>query len=121
MVVEVLGFTNISTSSCSLTGYPGVAGLDAQGTEMVQAKRVGEPGPSVTLAPHQVASAMVNGEANSASSAPCPAYRTFLVTPPDLTQPTAVRVALNLPYEQFRTCTGLTVEPVVAGSTGEAP
>jgi hypothetical protein len=32
-------FTNVSQRSCDLSGYPGVAGLDAHGTQAAQAER----------------------------------------------------------------------------------
>jgi hypothetical protein len=38
-VGEAIVFTNVSTSACTLHGYPGVAGLDAAGTQIMQAGR----------------------------------------------------------------------------------
>jgi len=38
-VAETLGFVNVSGRSCSLGGYPGVAGLDAEGQQVIQATR----------------------------------------------------------------------------------
>ena len=36
---QVILFTNDSPSTCTLTGYPGVAGLNANGQQVVQARR----------------------------------------------------------------------------------
>jgi hypothetical protein len=112
-------FRNTGTSSCSLNGYPGVAGLDATGAQQDQAERTlaGYLGgirsgraSRVTLAPGATASATI--EASAAGTGPeCPAYPRVLVTPPNETH--AVR--LDWPNDG---CTGLQVHPVVTGRTG---
>jgi len=118
-------FSNTSASPCTLSGYPGVAGLDAAGNQVVQAQRtvagylggieVGGPLPSVVLtAGGGSASAYVEGTDNPAGTATsCPTYAALLVTPPNALQP--VRVALAIPG-----CSPIQVHPVVPGLTGQA-
>lgn len=118
-------FTNTGPTACSLFGYPGVAGLDAAGTQVVQATRTlsgylgglqtgTTPPPTVDLAPGGTASAYVetiDHPIGTPPYAPCPQYTELLVTPPTATQ--SVRVGMTLPA-----CNGLDVHPVVAGTTG---
>ena len=120
---EVILFSNSSNSSCSISGYPGVAGLDAQGAQVTQAKRtpsgfIGglQPGvttpPQVTLSPGQTASAIVEGTDLPVSGATsCTSYPSLLITPPNLTD--SVRVIAPLPG-----CSPIEVHPIVPGSTG---
>ena len=121
---QVISFTNVSKSTCTLTGYPGVAALDAQSTPVDQAQREAETLIAVTLAPGQMASATVSGsEIPMGNATSCPYYSpSFLVTPPNLTEST--RLAITGP--QFGTtgfpgCEGLHVNVVVLGSTGTDP
>jgi hypothetical protein len=90
---EELGFLNVSNSSCTLNGYPGVAALDAQGRQIVQARRsdaIGGPPTNVNLNPGQLAEALIQGSDGSIGT--CGSFtRSFLVTPPNLTQ--SVRVS----------------------------
>jgi Protein of unknown function (DUF4232) len=120
---EVILFSNNSNSSCSTSGYPGVAGLDAQGAQVTQAKRtpsgfIGglQPGPTmppqVTLSPGQTASAIVEGTDVPISGATtCTSYPYLLITPPNLTD--SVRVISPLSG-----CSPIEVHPIVPGSTG---
>ena len=130
-VGQVIGFINVSKVACTLTGYPGVAGLDAQGRQVTQAQRqlMGMVGglangatkpPTVTLAPGQSASAMVEGSDNPVGTATsCTYYPSLLVTPPNLTQPTKVTIALSgSTIAGFPGCSGIRVDPVVPGHTG---
>jgi Protein of unknown function (DUF4232) len=122
---QVILFTNQSKSICTLSGYPGVAGLDAQGNQVVQAERTldGYLGglqndattpPTVTLAPGQTASAIVEGTDNPVGSAiSCPNYPALLVTPPNLTY--SVRLTVGLPG-----CSPIEVHPVVPGTSGRS-
>ncbi len=116
-------FKNTGTSKCSMSGYPGVAALNATGRQVAQAQRTpsGYLGgmrtgsttpPVVLLEPGAVASALVEGTAvpeGVASS--CPTYPALLVTPPTSTLST--RLAVSLPG-----CSALEVHPVVSGTTG---
>jgi hypothetical protein len=115
IVVPVL-FRNVSSRTCLLQGYPGVAGLNAAGQQAAQAVRTpfgqsGVPAP-VTLAPGKVASAPVQGtDVPSGNATTCPQYASLLVTPPGETR--SQRVQASLPG-----CGGLRVGPVVSGTTG---
>ncbi len=128
---QVLVFTNKSQSTCALTGYPGVAGLNAAGQQVTQASRslsgyMGGllPGvttlPLVSLAPGQTASAIVEGTDNPLGSQPCPQYSVLLVTPPNLTEQVRVQVS-GLGTRGFPDCSGIEVHPVVPGSGGTSP
>jgi Protein of unknown function (DUF4232) len=122
---QVILFTNSSQSPCTLSGYPGVAGLDAQDTQVVQAERTlsGYLGglengaatpPIVSLLPGKAASATVEGtDVPVGSATSCPSYPALLVTPPNLTL--SVRVTPGLPG-----CSPLQIHPVVPGSSGSA-
>jgi hypothetical protein len=102
---QVIVFTNSSQASCTLSGYPGVAGLNVRGVQVVQALRTpsGHLGGlsnsaatvlHVSLAPGQTASATVEGTDNPVGTATsCPYYPNLLVTPPDLTVSVQVQVA----------------------------
>jgi hypothetical protein len=130
---QVILFTNQSQSTCALSGYPGVAGLDAQGNQRVQAERTpyGYLGglqfgtttpPSVSLAPGRTASAIVEGTDNPVGSATsCPSYPTLLVTPPNLTVSVRVTVTgLGTNPRGLPGCSPIDVHPVVPGSSGGA-
>jgi len=117
-------FTNTSPTPCTLFGYPGVAGLDARGNQLVQAYRTpqvytgGAPDgvpQHVTLASGAQASALIGGTAqpvNGQTTCP-PDYAAVLVTPPGTTTPTKLSV-------DFPSCEGLAITPVVPGPTGGA-
>jgi hypothetical protein len=129
---QVLLFANHSTSTCTLTGYPGVAGLNATGQQVVQATRTlsGYLGglwngattpPRVSLSPGQTASAIVEGTDNPIGTATsCPYYVNLLVTPPNLTN--SVRVSVfglgAPPTSGLPGCSTIEVHPVVPGSRG---
>jgi hypothetical protein len=127
---QILLFTNTSSTACTLTGYPGVAGLDAGGAQRVQARRiVGDylgglsPDtttlPHVSLAPGRSASAVVEGTDNPPGAQPCPYYPFLLVTPPNLTKQVQVQVfGLGTRPPGLPGCTAIEVHPVVAGTTG---
>lgn len=128
---QVLVFTNEGPSSCTLFGYPGVAGLNSEGQQAVQAHR--SPGgymggllpgittfPVVSLAPGQTASAVVEGTDNPIDARPCPYYPALLVTPPNLTKGVQVQVS-DLGSQGFPDCSGIEVHPVVPGASGSSP
>jgi hypothetical protein len=88
---EELGFLNVSSSVCTLDGYPGVAALNAHGQQIAQARRdaYGGPPTDVNLNPGQLAEALMQG--SDEPSGTCSYFtRSFLVTAPNLTQSTQV-------------------------------
>lgn len=112
-------FTNQSSSSCSLSGYPGAADLDSRGTQIEQAKRtlngmLGGCGcarpKTVRLATGQAASTIVEG--NTGGGDACLRGRAVLVTAPNTRNST--RFAFNAYTCDFQ------VHPVVGGTTGGA-
>ncbi len=119
----VLLFKNVGSETCTLFGYPGVAGLNAQGVQITQAVRtqngyLGGAGQSVSdviLVPVKTASAIVEGtDVPTGNATTCPTYASLLVTPPNTTQ--SVKIDVSLPG-----CSGLQVHPIVPGSTGSGP
>lgn len=125
--VVILVFRNVGTTTCSLYGYPGVAGLDPSGRQVAQAQRIQSgffaivptPYRAVTLGLNAVASAVVNGGDNPSTGSSCPVYPAFLVTPPGTYTSTKVPInSPNLAANGFPVCAGLSVQPVVAGAKG---
>ena len=113
----VLTFTNSSTRTCVLYGYPGADALNSGGTVVAHAKRqlTGYIGgtysglTNVTLHPGQVASTILEGDVGD-GTATCTAGVKLVVTAPNLFHSTALSGA---PY----VC-DFVVHPVVAGSSG---
>jgi hypothetical protein len=124
-VDQVILFANESRFSCTLTGYPGIAGLGSYGQQEMQAKRTlsGFTGglwngatalPQVSLAPGQEASAMVEGiDHPVGTETSCPLYYSLLVTPPNLTQSAPLALPNGMPG-----CVIIEVHPVVPGTSG---
>jgi hypothetical protein len=128
---QVILFTNQSRATCLLTGYPAVAGLDAEGNQVVQAQRTpGDymgglpPGvtapPTVRLIPGQSASAVIEGtDVPVGSATSCPHYPALLVTPPGLSDSVRVSVSdLGINPPGLPGCGPIEVHPVVPGSSG---
>jgi hypothetical protein len=122
---QQLGFINISTSTCTLEGWPTVNLLNAAGVQVTQATPSpidpGQPPISlVTLAPGQTATTLVQGGDGSVVSSQCAVYPWFVVTPPGLTQPTpagsslSTKVAVGLPVSAsgFYVCGKTWIYPV---------
>ncbi len=120
-IVDILVFTNTSKTTCFEQGYPGVAGLNAQGKQVVQAQRTtqgyvralpGQAIPIVTLPPGQTASAAVEGDdVPRGTETSCPTYPSLLVTPPNTTTSMVVQLGMA-------GCVPIQVHPVVPGRTG---
>jgi hypothetical protein len=119
---DVLVFKNVSTTSCKLSGYPGVAGLDSAGQQVVQAVRTlngflggvpaGSNPPEVNLAPSQSASSVAEGTGMPiGTESTCPGYLSLLVTPPNTRQ--SVTIDKTLPG-----CSPIEIHPVVPGTSG---
>jgi len=112
-------FANASTRPCTLLGYPGVAGLDASGRQVVQAVRSfsGYLGGdyvvrAVRLEPGGRAAALVEGtDVPSGSATSCLRCPRLLVTAPGQTE--SHPLSGGMPD-----CSPLQVHPVVAGTTG---
>jgi len=120
---QVVLFENTSTTTCLLHAFPGVAGLDAAGNQVVQATREVNLAPfsgststlpTVQLTPGSTASALVFGSDVPAGGATsCVTYAGLLVTPPNALQ--SVHLDVTMPG-----CAGLRVGPVYPGATGMA-
>jgi hypothetical protein len=117
----VLGFVNTSQADCTLTGYPGVATLNAQGVQVAQAQRKpfaqGAVIQSVKLAPGQTASATVAASDTPIGTATsCAVYPAVLVTPPGFTVSQTVKLASS--GRGFPGCDVPSVYPVDPGTAG---
>lgn len=120
----VLVFTNHGSRTCTMRGYPGVAGLNAAGKQVAQATRTlagymgglagGNHPSTVVLAPGASASATVEALAfNAKDGTPCTAWAGLLVTVPDDVVSTHVGWGND-------GCSGLEIHPVVPGTSGNA-
>ena len=118
----LLRFAPFGTAACTLYGYPGVAGLDASGKQVLQATRTpsgylgglrGGTPDTVTITSLSPASAWVEGVAAHAAGTTCPQLVALLVTPPGLHSSQQIEAAPAA-------CSGLQVHAVVAGVTGDA-
>jgi hypothetical protein len=116
----VVLFRNHGSTTCTLTGYPGAAGLNASGAQIAQATRTltGMIGgchcshaPLLTLNPGTTVSAVIEG--NIGGPGPCDAFHSLLVTPPNTS--TSTHLAVTVP-----SC-GFDVHPVVTGTSGGGP
>jgi hypothetical protein len=114
-------FLNFSDRTCTLYGFPGVAGLNANYQQVVQAQRVTqgylgtEAVSTVTLAPGASASALLAAvDVPSGGATSCPSYGALLVTPPGTQQSTRVVLA------PVPGCPTLQIYPVVPGKTGHS-
>jgi len=115
----ILRFVNVGKTTCRLSGYPGVAALNFQGVQVVQATRGATVPTTVSLAPGQTASATLFGSDDRLQgTTPCPLYPALLVTPPNATESVKVDVAgpdgTGLPG-----CNALGINPVVPGANGQ--
>lgn len=115
-----LVFRNVSHAACSLYGYPGVAGLDSQGRQAVQATRTtnGYLGGTyvtrtVVVPPGASASALVEGTDVPSGSQSCSTYSALQVIAPGQTRSQVLRVSVP-------GCPSIQVHPVVPGADGAA-
>jgi hypothetical protein len=116
-------FRNTGSSTCVLTGYPGVALVRAAGAGQVQASRTllgylgglagtSTAAPVIRVRPGETISALLEGDDNPAhGTGVCPSFRALLVTPPN--QTVTVRLARAL-----STFCSPQIHPVVAGASG---
>jgi Protein of unknown function (DUF4232) len=119
----VLRFQNRG-NTCTLSGYPGVDGVSAQGNRLVSARRTkrgylgglkpGQAIPHVQLAHGKTGSALLEYIDGPVPGLVCPGVAALKVTPPNATASVRLSPA-GLPSE--RLCR-LQIHPVVAGGTG---
>lgn len=120
-VAVAIGFRNLSSSACSLSGYPGVAALDGQGRQVEQAVRSasGFLGGSYTVRTVTVpvggdASALVEGtDVPTGTKTACTTFAGLLATAPGQTRSHVLRLS-------FPGCSPIQVHPVVSGADGRA-
>ena len=112
----VLTLTNTSGAACRLTGYPGVAALDAGGRQLAQARRtergyMSGPTPvrTVEIAAGGSAQAVVEGLGAKPDGSGCTDVAGLLVTAPDDTESTRLDWHTD-------TCPDLEVHPVTTGN-----
>jgi hypothetical protein len=130
-VDQVFGFVNISKGACTVSGYPRIAALNAQGDQVaVAAQQLSGLGgvqsgasapPVVTLKPGQISSAMVSGtDIPIGNATTCPAgYPAFLITSPGSTQPVKISAVDGPGPGSFPGCSPIIrVNPIVPGTTG---
>lgn len=107
--------------TCTITGYPGVDALNAQGRRILGAKRTkagflgglgSGPIPNVHLAKGKVASAMVEW---IDLGSPCPTARSLKITPPN----TFRSVVLSPRSLKSETLCHVEIHPVLPGTTGQ--
>jgi hypothetical protein len=120
---QVVVFENTGTATCLLHAFPGVAGLDAAGNQVVQATREVNLAPfsgststlpTIQLTAGSTASALVfASDVPVGAATSCVTYAGLLVTPPNAFQ--SVHVDVTMPG-----CAGLRVGPVYPGTTGMA-
>lgn len=116
-------FRNSGSTTCRLTGYPGVDAVGGDGRTLAHAERTprgylggvaqGARPSAVTLRPGGVASALVEASGFRADGASCTAYARLVVTPPDDVRSVRLRWDTD-------SCSDLEVHPVVAGATGRS-
>ena len=127
-VGQVVTFTNTSSSTCTLYGYPGLQMLDGSGRPIPTQVHRGQsyavpqlPVRLVTLRPGAPASFEAGYEDGTGfSGVRCPSATTVEITPPGAYRPITIKWALN-PYggdiERLR-CGRVSVSPVYAGTAG---
>jgi len=122
---DVLVFTNSSSRTCTLQGYPGAAIMSGS-TVVLNATRalngyIGDErqlssAPLVTLAPGAVASAMLEWEVDSGQTCVARGSGTLQITPPNTTVTTGLG---SMTVGSDGVCSGFDIHPVVAGNLGD--
>ena len=130
-VGQVVSFKNISTTTCTLKGYPGLRMFDAAG-QLIPTEVTDGPSYIVPALPDKVVVLTAGSEASfdvgysdatGYGTAECPTSSQVAVTPPDAGQPITVSWRIQ-PYggstiEKLQ-CGQIAVSPVYSGS-GTAP
>lgn len=122
MVGGYLRFTNASTETCRLRGWPTIVGVTAAGTTITSRHTNAlltfpdiTTAPMVVLGPGAIAyAAFAGGDNPGLPTSTCPpSFLSLLVTPPENTEPVALS-AWNPGYNQFLPdCAGIEVTMVV--------
>lgn len=122
MVGGYLRFTNASTETCRLRGWPTIVGVTAAGTTITSQHTNAlltfpdmTTAPTVVLGPGTIAyAAFAGGDNPGLPTSTCPpSFLSLLVTPPGNTEPVALS-AWNPGYNQFLPdCAGIEVTMVV--------
>ena len=127
----ILRYRNVGAATCSLRGYPAVTAFDTAG----RAAARGRPelngylgGPTsiqtINVPPGAYASSLIQGGDNPAGGATsCPDYPVLQVAAPNTRTYVRLQLSGSLSGSVPGTlsgCTGLAVNPVVAGQTGGA-
>ena len=103
-----LVFKNTSAASCVTGGFPGVAGTNSSGSQVIQAARVGSSNGRLTLAPGASATATVSAvDVPSGNETTCPTLSGLVVTPPNTVK--TAQVIVSLPG-----CAGMSVTAMTA-------
>ena len=88
-------FTNVSSSACTLDGYPALELLNQRGAVIRRATRqkLDEPNAAATLEPGKTAWFNLNYNSGGAGhmGKPCPTYQKVRVTAPRVARPFVVR------------------------------
>lgn len=122
-------FKNVGPIACILQGYPGVALLNASGQQATQAVRTpsGYLGglaagattpPTIVAQPGQTASALLEGTDVATGSQSCPSYPAAVVTPPNQTVSTKLKLVKGSSGTGFPGCSPVEIHPLVKGTTG---
>ena len=114
-----IDFENVGRQPCSMFGYPGVAGLNDAGEQVVQATRntEGVEASIVALGPMKFASAIVHTDEVPTDVYPCLLLPALLVTPPgDFASARAFVGTQGNGANEIHACQPLSVDPVVAGA-----
>ena len=108
-VMMTLNFKNTSTTTCVTGGFPGVAGTNSSGAQIVQATRVGSSNGTINLAPGSTATATVTAvNVPSGNETSCPTLAGLVVTPPNTVA--NIQIIAALPG-----CPGMAVSAMSAG------
>jgi hypothetical protein len=121
-----IGFTNLGSAPCQLTGYPAVAGVTAAGGQTLAGHLLTtEFGPNitsipvVTLDPKATAIAVVTGNsvAGTCASGTIRTFRNLIVTPPGNADSVTLSAWLPSLAEYLPACGSINVTPVVEASS----
>lgn len=115
----LLEFTNQGTAACTMTGWPGVAGVTASGAATPATQRSGAmdglnstSAPQVTVQPGQQVGIDISGNDVSASGSCPPPYSSLRVSAPGDSESVTVPAYLPALSGNLPSCGSLAVSPV---------